>query len=875
MTWTGQTAKPNARSFGHALVLGTSIYHLGGNPRQLVPGSPDVYMDNLTHESFDTATNTWTTRASVPADAWSHYFPPSGFFGNNYMGLVNKATVANGCIHVIAGDRGLFDTGANKHYRYIPGSNTWEWRTPFPQANGLQPIIWQGLGTDIISLRSSTYWSTEGTDRGACYKYNATTDVWTHFASVSDTIFSGSVVKHDNANQFWYGDNRGDSSYSAVVYAHYFDKSNNSFNQTNSPMIIRSAKWISSRSMYYTFQTYYDQYNGSAPSAWDANLSPIALGGRKAGGPGILNGVSEAVVGGNLYLFGGSAGDPAAYYTQNYRWNPDMPVPTSVTPVQGATVNTDIPTLGATVSSTGTYAILQWQLARDAGFGTNLRNFSEEEGWSTYGTQGPYKLSGAGTIDIPAGFNIELFQGLWYLRARQKNGVEEYSPWTTSQTFTVDHKPSAAPVTPSGDSTLDYQTAGSVTFEWTFSDASPVDFQTAWQIVCERNDNGTVIFDTGKIASQNTRSYTYNFAASAKDLQLRWKVRVWDSDDITVGYSNYALFRVSDKPTVNITAPAEGSMTSSSAPTVSWTFTATGGRTQASYRVRFMQNGGTIHDTGVMSGAATSYTPSASVLGSGGIVVQVDVSDNVGLTGSDTNNFSVNFTPPDKPSDFTLDASQYESGGFIRVQWNNATKDSAFMAWRIRRRIAGSGAVPSIVYETAVDQSTYTYDDYSAGSNIQYEYFIVQVAARGGVGAESTYTNGKLVTGTSTKYWLVHQTDNSKNILLHHVSDEAFADEYETNTMTLIGRGRKVDIGTYLGYSGTLTAKLQDKAGGMTARQQRMQLEDLKRRKESIFLRTPFGDVFLVNLGNLSFKRIAGTGMHEMLEVSIPYEEVR
>lgn len=878
MTWTSQAAKPNARSAGHAFVIGNSIHHLGGNPRESIPntaGNNPIFIDNRTHESYDTTTNTWTTRASIPNAALYYYAPANGFFGDFYSSLTTRWAFANGCIHVFSAAADLFASPQRAHHRYIPGSNTWDTRPVFPQ-NGLAPVIAQGLGYDIITLRgSSGFYAVDGTDPNASYKYDDTTGAWTYLGGTPNSGID-SMPKHDNGNQMWYTDSRGEQGQFGATprYAHYYDKSNNSFNQTNGDgsAISQQTNWIPSRSMYYKYDSDYNSV--TYPSAWDGSLTYVTLGGRKTGGP-TAPGFVQRAIGSNLWLFGGSAGSPATYYGSNYKWNPDMPLPTVVTPVQGATVNTDIPTVGATVSSSGTYAILQWQLARDAAFGTNLRTFSEEETYNIYGAQGPYRFSGAGTLNIPAGFNIELFQGLWYLRSRQKNGVDEYSPWTGSQTFTVDHKPSAAPVSPSGDATLDYLTSGTVTFEWTFSDASPVDFQTAWQVVCERNDNGVVIFDTGKVSSQNTRSYTYNFAAAQKDIQLRWKVRVYDSDDITVGYSNYALFRVSDKPVVNVTAPAEGSVTTSSAPTVTWTTTATGGRTQSSYRVRFMQNGGTIHDTGVVSGTATSYTPSTSVLGSGGIQVVVDVSDNVGLSGTDTNNFSVNFTPPNKPTNFTLDASQYEDSGYIRVQWDNATRDAAFMAWRVRRRIAGSTDAPALVYETGLDQSNYTFDDYAAGSNILYEYFIVQVASRGGVGAESTYTNGKTVMGTSTKYWLVHKTDNSKNILLHHVSDEDFSDEYETNTMTLIGRGRKVDIGTYLGYSGTLSAKLNDKQGGMTARQQRMQLEDLKRRRESIYLRTPFGDVFLVNLGNLQFKRVPGVGMHEMLEVSIPYEEVK
>jgi hypothetical protein len=62
--------------------------------------------------------------------------------------------------------------------------------------------------------------------------------------------------------------------------------------------------------------------------------------------------------------------------------------------------------------------------------------------------------------------------------------------------------------------------------------------------------------------------------------------------------------------------------------------------------------------------------------------------------------------------------------------------------------------------------------------------------------------------------------------------------------------------------------------GFYSARDQRMEIEDFKKRKTSAILRTPFGDFFRVGLSNVGVTRVAGTGPTEVTDVTIPYKEV-
>lgn len=108
---------------------------------------------------------------------------------------------------------------------------------------------------------------------------------------------------------------------------------------------------------------------------------------------------------------------------------------------------------------------------------------------------------------------------------------------------------------------------------------------------------------------------------------------------------------------------------------------------------------------------------------------------------------------------------------------------------------------------------------------------------------------------------------------LFNVTSDTFTDAYEATTIELLDRGRRTEYGTHWGMTGTLTAKMFDQPG-WTARQQRLDLQDLKARRISVLMQTPFGDIIKVNLGDIQFDRVAGVGTVEYMTVTIPYTEV-
>lgn len=543
----------------------------------------------------------------------------------------------------------------------------------------------------------------------------------------------------------------------------------------------------------------------------------------------------------------------------------------TLTPAAGATVTTDLPTLTRSIAPTGTK--VQWNLAEDAGFTVNAKTIDEPS--SDYS-------SGTHSEVVPTA--SQLRQALWHMRSRLVDLIGQTSAYIATQTFTVAHVPSAAPTSPTGDVTKDYL-AGTQTFDWAFSDTSPVDVQTAYQIIVERNSDGVSVVDTGKVLAAGV---TFNaqggttagrgtaaIGAGFKDVTLRWKVRVWDSDDVVSAYSSYGLFRVSDKPTVVVTAPAEAGTATSPAPQITWTFTASGGRTQASYRVVITRtsDAAVIYDSGTQAGSVLSHQiPTPVLVNTVAYSVAVTVNDSVGLSNTDSNAFTATWTPPAVPTGAAATAAPYEANGYNTISWTNTPRDADFFGWRIYRRVNGDTSSGELIFDTTT-AGTNSFNDWTAQSGVAYQYNVVQVANRFGALVESNASWLAAITGTSTYYWLIHPDDDTKNFRLYLVVSDDYSEQYESETLNLIGRGRKVDYGTRYGYTGTLVCQVYN-TPTLTARQAKAQIEAMKAELRELFLRNPFGDIWQVSLGDLAVSRIAGVGASEFVTLTIPYAEV-
>jgi hypothetical protein len=726
----------------------------------------------------------------------------------------------------------------------------------------------------------------------------------------------------------------------------------------------------------------------------------------------------------------GSSG--AFHYKVEFFQSEITAAPRNVTPAASSTFTTDRPNLAAdhnwgTVNLPQSRTKMQWQVASDAGFTTNLRTITEADLDFILALNTAVPNNARVTTVEPTNAVSELFQGTWYVRARSVTELGDFGAYSTGQSFLVTHPPTVTNTFPRADAIFDYGGSGAITFSWTFTDPSPFDFQTAYQIIVEDAVSGSIILDTTKITTAN-HTATHTIPIGGKDIQLRWKMKVWDSDDVVGPESPYQTFYAVDKPAIVIDFPgptgvneltvddssatvtvgtwvgitngttsrdagtfrsAPGSIGSSAIgagtvligtqsnlyqvnpteevtyggysragttgrsirpviryydianvylntlditgtnvtdnnagytalnsvttfvpqgafyarlcierlamgaaetftiddlffnttgninsanATVQWTTTIGGGRTQTNYRVVISQGSTIVYDSGWILSSADGHTIPVTVLqNSSNYSVTVSVRDNLNLENSATSTFSTSWTVP-AATTFTLSGTNYESLGYVQVAWTNATVDADFVAYNVYRRKFGTTAW-TLIDQEVVNQSNYTFNDYLVGSNTQHEYAVTQLVDRFGSLVEATKVPTS-ITPASSYYWLIHPSNSTFSVQLRNVTDDPYTVEYDQVSINIINRGRHIDYGDRLGISGAISAQLRDLQGGLTARQQREALVQLRDLQVEAYLRNPFGDVLLVGMGNISVSRIAGVGVAEYVDVQFPYEEV-
>ena len=219
--------------------------------------------------------------------------------------------------------------------------------------------------------------------------------------------------------------------------------------------------------------------------------------------------------------------------------------------------------------------------------------------------------------------------------------------------------------------------------------------------------------------------------------------------------------------------------------------------------------------------------------------------------------------------------------GYVRVQWTDAEEPADFYAWRLYYRGADE-TLWSRVFETQTSQASYTVNLYAWANRGTQEVVLVWVTQHPTTGelTESAYTgaNSFSYTGPS-KYSLVHPTNPAYTVQLDIVTDEQLRDGVDAQVIELLdvdgeGGRRKVNVGGSFGTEGSLTATIYDSATLGTARAQRIKIRDLIRGGTPMFLRDPFGGMTPIFITSADFKRIAGLGTSEGVEVDLEYVEI-
>jgi hypothetical protein len=581
----------------------------------------------------------------------------------------------------------------------------------------------------------------------------------------------------------------------------------------------------------------------------------------------------------NIIFYSGATdavGVPAVNYRHRIELFAHIPENAVSYPPAGSTVNTDRPWMMTPIALGEEPRVKgAWDLSTASDFSQNFRRVVAPDS--------AFQGSGTMTYQLPA--VNELFQTTWYIRPQTTSEFGQLSFPGPTTSFIVSHPPQVSLPTPTGNEVIQWNVLGNQ-IKWKFVDTSPSDFQTAYQVQVINNTSGASVIDTGKVTSQD-QFYNAVIPAPSLGQTLKWRVRLWDSDDVAGLYNNYSLFRPYQAPTMALTPPGT---IMTPVPTFAWTFTpgTAGAQTQIRLVVSNYPEGTVVYDSGKINHTASTFTLPRPVLTKGNrYTVNLTTYDAVGLLAQDEEvNIPTNWTGPTQPF-FNVLLDDYDDNGFVRIAWSSSVVDPNFYKWRVYRRDEENPEWV-LVGETASLDAQIDMLDVLAPAHLLVDYTVVQVKIFSGTEAsmeiESDVGAIQSVQPEATKYWMVEeglQGLSSAQLLdttyikvpVEHVTGDSFTEKYESAIHNVPGRGNKRDVGQRWGYDGSLTAQLYG-LGDLTPRQERKQLELMRQQRRKVWLRTPFGDVWQITLGEVQVQRIEGVGVNEYTTVTIPYTEV-
>ena len=524
------------------------------------------------------------------------------------------------------------------------------------------------------------------------------------------------------------------------------------------------------------------------------------------------------------------------------------------------------------------------QFATNSTFTTGVSQTSP--GISSARTSAPFSFD-TWTADDPP--KPRLPQGTIYARYRSVDVHGLRSPWApidpaNYSQFVVAHPMSAAVKGPKSGGVISSSVAAPE-FSWSTVDGWAADKQSAYQIIIE-SSAGVVQYDSGKVTS-TAKSTTVSGLPSSSDVK-KWKVQVWDTDNQTAGYSAYSTFVYAAPPaftsvTVSATLPT---------PTFTWSYdpaSGSGGPVNYSIWVADATTGDLVYISDTITSTSltgTHTTPLPILYNNKNYSAIMFVTDAIGGKGqSPIVNFTTAWTPPATISGVVLDTSSFTTKGVVSVSWSTANQDASFLRYSVWRQPAVGD--PVLVGTTANGKPTATLAmmDLMAPVGEALSYYVTQDSNYYGrvISSMPGFTGGGTPVLDGDYYWLLapelQGADPSvysagvNALQLWHVTADSFSEEYEEETLNLIGRGRKKEVGTRYGFTGELALSLRA-VNGENAREQRLQLQDIYASGDPMYLKTPFADVFFVALGAPAYEREAGRGSVESTKVTMPYEEV-
>lgn len=349
--------------------------------------------------------------------------------------------------------------------------------------------------------------------------------------------------------------------------------------------------------------TYPNSSSISTKPSVDSIPRPIDQNYYGDGGPfALYGGDNKFIQSGNkqysiLVAYGRSGNAVATTFQRRLRFVAEdtFDAPAALSPSVGEVVPNNQPTFRVRVENTdltpNLYGKIEVQVATDSGFTTNVDYIIQPDSALQYfGTKdGLNSVVKQVVVSTPT--NQSLFTGTWYWRARIVSDKDTPGAWSTSQTFGISHPPAASPLTPAQSQVVTRDGSDNVNFSWTFTDTEPNDSQSEYYIIVKDATTGASLVDTGWVSS-SARDANIFIDDALLEIPLTWTVQARDADGTAGPVSTPVNFTVGDAPVVDIVSPANLSIVTTAAPTVTWSFTGSGGRTQKSYRVRITETAG-------------------------------------------------------------------------------------------------------------------------------------------------------------------------------------------------------------------------------------------------------------------------------------------
>lgn len=272
----------------------------------------------------------------------------------------------------------------------------------------------------------------------------------------------------------------------------------------------------------------------------------------------------------------------------------------------------------------------------------------------------------------------------------------------------------------------DADTAG--VFDWNFIDLNAGDSQSAYRLQIDNATTGATAFDSGKVVSTDT-FHTLTASTLANEEDWRWRVMVWDSEDVESPWSDYGFFTTSASGSVNITDPATDNDPDivTANYLVVWEVT---GTTQDDYRVVVTRTdtGATLVNTDWVNSAATQYLVEGMLS---------DIEWQVAVTVRDVANvesntalrlITPNYNAPEVPIvSFDIE----DDGGYIQLNITNPEPvgDRPNPTTNEIHRRVYSATNPDGLYQVVGEADPNgTFKDFTAASGVLYEYRVRAIA---------------------------------------------------------------------------------------------------------------------------------------------------